>query len=96
MSRYIDAKHFDERVRLAVGLEGANMTDDFIDGIQSTLMLLRTEPTADVREVVHGEWIAIRNDGECDLWECNVCHERSCCNGNYCSNCGADMRGGTE
>lgn len=50
------------------------------------------EPLRDVRENAHGEWIAIINDGECDLWECSICHERSCCKGKYCMDCGADMR----
>lgn len=40
----------------------------------------------------HGEWIDVNFDGT--LHECSVCHERSCCNGNFCPDCGADMRGG--
>lgn len=36
-----------------------------------------------------GEWIDL---GSGDF-ECSVCHERSCCGGNYCPDCGADMRG---
>lgn len=35
----------------------------------------------------HGRWIK-RGD---DSWECSVCHEISCCNGNYCVDCGAKM-----
>ena len=33
----------------------------------------------------HGRWIE-RGDNS---WECSVCHEISCCNGNYCVDCGA-------
>ena len=93
MTRHINAEHFDERVRLAVGLEGENMTDDFKDGIQATLMLLRTEPTADVQPVVRGEWI---EDGA--VTKCSICGNSSdyCGTENFCSYCGADMRGGTE
>ena len=95
MSRYINAKHFDERVRLAVGLEGENMTDDFKDGIQATLMLLRTEPTADVVEAVRGEWISLHNGyykcSNCGMsWQLVGSPE---CNGMYyCMNCGAKMK----
>lgn len=34
-----------------------------------------------------GKWI------DRGVYECSVCHERSCCAGNYCPDCGADMRG---
>lgn len=38
-------------------------------------------------KVKHGRWIK-RGDNS---WECSVCHEISCCNGNYCVDCGARM-----
>lgn len=34
-----------------------------------------------------GKWIDL------GVYECSVCHERSCCAGNYCPDCGTDMRG---
>lgn len=37
--------------------------------------------------IKHGRWIK-RGDNS---WECSVCHEISCCNGNYCVDCGARM-----
>ena len=40
-------------------------------------------------KVKHGRWIK-RGDNS---WECSVCHEISCCNGNYCVDCGARMDG---
>ena len=33
-----------------------------------------------------GEWIDLGG-----TFECSVCHERSCCGGNYCPDCGAEM-----
>ena len=51
--------------------------------------LIETEPTADVRENVKGEWIKVGDN----QWKCSVCKEISCCQGNFCSDCGADMRG---
>ena len=37
-------------------------------------------------EQKQGKWIGL---GE--VFECSVCHERSCCTGNYCPDCGAKM-----
>lgn len=36
-----------------------------------------------------GEWI----NNENGTFTCNKCGEISCCNGNFCCECGADMRG---
>lgn len=47
------------------------------------------EPLRDVRENVHGKWIDVNGDGS--LFVCGNCHESSCCNGNYCPDCGAIM-----
>lgn len=37
-------------------------------------------------EQKRGKWIDLGG-----ISECSVCHERSCCAGNYCPDCGADM-----
>ena len=42
----------------------------------------------DRAEPKHGRWIKVGDSS----WECSICHEVSCCNGNYCVDCGADMR----
>lgn len=47
-----------------------------------------------VEERPQGEWIDVNGDGS--LWKCNNCGEKSCCKGNYCPDCGAKMKGGTE
>lgn len=57
--------------------------------MQGAINEVTNAPTADVVEVVHGEWIDVNGDGS--LLECGNCHEGSCCKGNYCSNCGAKM-----
>lgn len=46
-------------------------------------------PPADVRENIPGEWI----DNENGTFTCNKCGEISCCNSNFCCECGADMKG---
>lgn len=59
--------------------------------------LIYNAPTADVVEVVHGEWVDYS-----DTWkyrfECSLCkfHLMGYDKTNYCPNCGADMRGGSN
>ena len=43
--RLIDADAFDERVRIAGGMADEELTDDFKDGIQVTLLMLKTQTT---------------------------------------------------
>ena len=52
MSRYVEVDAFDERVRISVGLVEEELTDDYKDGVRCTLEMLKTQPTADVVEVV--------------------------------------------
>ena len=40
-----------------------------------------------------GEWQVNDNLGECIYYTCSNCGEISCCKGNFCPDCGADMRG---
>lgn len=47
--------------------------------------------SADVRENVRGHWIVQRSNYN-EKFECSVCHHVSKDGGNYCPNCGADMR----
>ena len=59
--------------------------------------ILKKQPTADVRENVHGEWI-YKNDNilmPTGYWECSVCKEgRLMYEENFCPKCGTDMRKG--
>ena len=99
MSRFVDAEHFDQRVRIAGGMSEDELTEDFKDGVLATLALLKTEPTADVVEVVHGEWIKMDKRG--NNVRCSKCGNTLDLRGvnagrgdaNYCPNCGAYMRG---
>ena len=43
--RLIDAKAFDERIRIAGGIADEELSDDFKDGVQTTLLLLKTQRT---------------------------------------------------
>ena len=62
-----------------------------IDHINITKLINET-PTADVVEVLHGEWIP--TGGETLFlreFRCNRCKSRQLGNTKYCPNCGAKM-----
>lgn len=61
----------------------------FTDWLQG---FVKKHIAADVRPVVRGKWIEHDFGGGNISYECSECHEVSCCNGNYCTDCGADMR----
>lgn len=92
MSRYIDADKLQEEYK------------KLHDGKLS--LLIDTEPTADVRENVKGEWIEDNPREKSMMWRCSVCGRiayyptigerksyKKHCGYDYCPNCGADMRG---
>lgn len=90
--RYINADVFE-----VFGYTSQDGTFD--DGVQFVLEKIDEQPTADVVEVVHGEWIihkdsAIVYDRLITNYECSICHVWSRYHSNYCPDCGADMRGG--
>ena len=57
--------------------------------------IVEQQPSADVRENIHGEWIRATDrygiNGEA-VWKCSACSNMTICKGNFCHNCGADMR----
>lgn len=57
----------------------------FIDGLEFCINHLSTMPSIQP-EQKKGKWIDLEG-----VFECPVCHERSCCAGNYCPDCGAKM-----
>ena len=87
--RYIDANSLSQRI---IGL---NRDIDYgIKYFNSVYNLIMNEPTVDVVEVVHGEWI---NTGSTQI--CSVCKEEQYgfdTGRYYCPNCGAKMDGGVR
>lgn len=75
-----------------------NLDDAYEQGWDDLQTLIEKMPTADVRENVHGEWIAdvAYYDEEgcpCIVTRCNQCGEPWTVS-NFCPSCGADMRKG--
>lgn len=100
MSRLIDADHLFDRMRQAKNNQ-PELGDVYEDEIEIMAEWIRTEPTADVRENVRGEWVCTK---DC-VFVCSICHcdryGRTYQDGtvdfnNYCPCCGADMRGGND
>ena len=54
--------------------------------------ILKKQPTADVRENVHGEWTKIH----WKAFRCSECKKVSEYFTDFCPNCGADMKGETN
>ena len=84
MSRYIDADLLQEDFKADHGGKRSLMID--------------TQPTADVRENVRGEWRygTYYVQGREEKWlfpNCSICHKEFDKEYNFCPNCGADMRG---
>lgn len=55
------------------------------------LWMIETFPAVDAVPIRHGYWID--RDGQ---YECNECHNISCCRANYCPDCGSMMIGGEQ
>ena len=86
MPRYIDA---DELLALIPTIE---------DEYKYCRKIINNMPTADVREVVRGEWISKWHPiFKTELPICSACNSYTVFDSwNFCPNCGADMRGDTE
>ena len=102
MARYIDADKF--KVWFDNHYDDEEFTVGYIVGI------LEEQPTADVRENVHGKWIYYETENDrYDEIKCPFCKKTytvdayriddigfTATDFNFCPNCGADMRGNTD
>lgn len=95
MPRYIDA----DALTLKIDdwrVEGENLeetygkNDDYVEALRDVLDIIEDAPTADVVERKKGKWI-YRTE-----ITCSVCGSPTTFDDNFCSHCGADMRGEEE
>lgn len=72
---------------------------DYVNGILKSISVINEQPTADVEEVKHGEWLdnikVISTVGMTDIkalvgYRCSVCGREEVAKEPYC-NCGAKM-----
>lgn len=63
----------------------------YLNGIARGFLLARDDvreaPTIDAKPTRHGKWIKVGDN----TYRCSRCNEVSCCNGNFCTDCGAKM-----
>lgn len=87
MSRYIDADKFKKYI-----LDRYNTME--MVGINQVVNFITEQPTADVKEVVRGEWKEENeNTRYTQTYICSMCGQISSgFKTNFCFNCGADMR----
>ena len=90
MSRYIDA---DALKNTITDLDGGCAIEGTGFDIYTceVFELIDEQPTADVCEVVHGEWTLNDLNGF-KIYDCSNCGIHIEAQFNYCPNCGADMR----
>ena len=91
MSRYIDAEWEEKYWAKCLYHPTPDVTEDDIKHAGAIIDALRMAKTADVRENIHGEWV---EDGYNNIpIVCSYCGEPSKEKTNYCSSCGAHMKG---
>ena len=86
MARYIDA---DIATYLMIQWADRETNEDIRHGYHNCLVIMNDMPTADVKPVVRGEWYD-KGSLSCRCSNCGCKNNKET---NYCSNCGAEMRG---
>lgn len=80
-------------------------TRAYCAGWNGVIGLIEQAPTIDAVPVVHGRWVSVDGEGECDEYDCSACGQRKTFlvemsyedmveEYPYCPKCGADMRRG--
>nr|DAR27624.1 MAG TPA: Rubrerythrin heme iron peroxidase [Caudoviricetes sp.] len=94
MSRYIDVDKLQETVYKRVN-------NPAIRGWLNSL--INEQPTADVKEVKHGQWNTVLDESilehynnDVDIFACSICGIKSKRPTKFCPFCGARMDGGNE
>ena len=93
MPRYIDADKILDKMRNVMDMQDLYLPMHFID------LVIDEMPAADIREVVHGEWLQMNEvdiDGNAQ-YQCSVCHAGDLhvpsVEVPFCWKCGAKMGG---
>lgn len=101
MSRYIDADNLINELSAACMPIYEKGITGILGDNSSIADIINEQPTADVQEVKHGDWLKPGNDPiDNKQWICSECKGLTetayyCghCYYNYCPNCGARMDG---
>lgn len=99
MSRYIDAD------KLGIGRADPKIFNnpEYANGWNSAIEIIEKAPTADVKEVKHGQWNTVLDESilehynnDVDIFSCSICGIKSKRPTKFCPFCGARMDGGNE
>jgi hypothetical protein len=101
MARYIDADNLINELSAACMPIYEKGITGILGDNSSIADIINEQPTADVQEVKHGDWLKPGNDPiDNKQWICSECKGLTetayyCghCYYNYCPNCGARMKG---
>lgn len=63
---------------------------------RAAIRIIANMPAVDAEPIRHGRWIKMTESPEWDQKRCSVCGDISCCQRNYCPNCGTKMDGGND
>lgn len=96
------AREYIDRIALGIGFCNPEIFEskEYARGWNSAIKIIENAPTADVVEVVHGEWERIEKKDETRIinvdFRCSACRRFRFHNGElrrykYCPNCGAKM-----
>ena len=92
MARYIDADAIITKLKILYEDEwNRNTCTTWANSFSHCEEIIEEQPTADVRDVLRGKWIAYQ-DGKYHCSRCDDVAPKGY-RWNYCPNCGADMRG---
>ena len=92
MARYIDADKLNDKLE---ELEFNSPVMTPIMKIYNVIGLVEDQPTAEVVEVKHGEWIYFYDTKGIKRCKCSECiTSYGCLDTPYCPSCGAKMEGG--
>lgn len=64
-----------------------SVMEGFKYGLDAVISEVSVMPTVDAEPTRHGKWIKVGDNS----YKCSRCNEISCCEGNFCVDCGAKM-----
>ena len=92
MTRYKDTdKLIEEIKKYHDGLKPKYISKLADAEILDIIDIINEQPTADVAEVVHGEWIHKGTSNGKKIFECSNCKSSIAGSGRFCKECGAKM-----
>ena len=81
-----EAKEYEKEFMVSEDSEDYSHDVGYLSGMHRAKLILKLMPSVSAERV--GVWEQCENKG---IYQCSYCHKLSCCDSDYCSNCGARM-----